>query len=58
MINRIRDETGRPVGFKSVIGASDWLDELFVKINERGIESAPDFITADGAEGGTNAVDR
>ena len=56
MINRIRDLTGRPVGFKSVIGASDWLDELFERINELGIEMAPDFITVDGAEGGTGAA--
>jgi len=56
MIARIRDITGRPVGFKTVIGASDWLDELFEEINKRGIETAPDFITVDGAEGGTGAA--
>jgi glutamate synthase domain-containing protein 2 len=56
MIQRIRDLTGRPVGFKTVIGASDWLDEMFNEINRRGIESAPDFITVDGAEGGTGAA--
>ncbi len=56
MINRIRIVTGRPVGFKAVIGASDWLDDLFEEINKRGIESAPDFITVDGAEGGTGAA--
>ena len=56
MIERIREITGRPVGFKSVIGASDWLDDLFVEIKKRGIESAPDFITVDGAEGGTGAA--
>jgi glutamate synthase domain-containing protein 2 len=56
MIARIRDITGRPVGFKTVVGASDWLDELFEEINKRGIETAPDFITVDGAEGGTGAA--
>lgn len=56
MINRIRDVTGKPVGFKSVIGLSKWLDDLFVCINERGIESAPDFITIDSADGGTGAA--
>ncbi len=56
MINRIRDVTGRPVGFKAVIGASDWLDDLFVEIKQRGIESAPDFMTVDGAEGGSGAA--
>ncbi|MDH3634195.1 MAG: FMN-binding glutamate synthase family protein [Gammaproteobacteria bacterium] len=56
MINHIRILTGRPVGFKTVIGASGWLDELFDEVKERGIESAPDFITVDGAEGGTGAA--
>ena len=35
MIKHIRDVTGRPVGFKSVIGASDWLDDLFERVNVR-----------------------
>jgi len=56
MIKRIRDITGRPVGFKCVIGASEWLDELFQRVNEIGVENAPDFITIDGAEGGTGAA--
>ena len=56
MINHIRDVTGLPVGFKSVIGAYGWLDELFRAINERGIESAPDFITVDSGDGGTGAA--
>ncbi len=56
MINRIRDVTGKPVGFKSVIGAYGWLDELFDKIVARGVESAPDFITIDSADGGTGAA--
>ena len=56
MINRIRDVTGLPVGFKCVIGAYGWLDELFDLIHERGIESAPDFITVDSGDGGTGAA--
>ncbi len=56
MTIRIREVTGRPVGFKTVVGASDWLDDLFVEIKRRGIETAPDFITVDGAEGGTGAA--
>jgi glutamate synthase domain-containing protein 2 len=56
VINRIRDVTGLPVGFKSVIGAYGWLDELFEEINRRGIESAPDFITVDSGDGGTGAA--
>lgn len=56
MINRIRDISGKPVGFKSVIGAYGWLDDLFMLIDERGIESAPDFITVDSGDGGTGAA--
>ncbi len=56
MIARIRKATGKPVGFKAVIGAYGWLDELFKEINKRGQECAPDFITVDGADGGTGAA--
>ncbi len=56
MINHIRNATGRPVGFKLVLGETDWLNTLFEQVNQRGIESAPDFITLDGAEGGTGAA--
>jgi len=52
VIAHIRKVTGKPVGFKAVIGAYGWLDELFMEINKRGQESAPDFITVDGADGG------
>ena len=56
MINRIRDVTGKPVGFKSVIGAYGWLDELFTLVRQRGTETAPDFITVDSGDGGTGAA--
>jgi len=56
MIDRIRKVTGKPVGFKAVMGAYGWLDDLFKEINTRGIESAPDFITVDSADGGTGAA--
>lgn len=56
MIARIRRVTGKPVGFKTVIGAYGWLDNLFKEINERGTEAAPDFITVDSADGGTGAA--
>jgi glutamate synthase domain-containing protein 2 len=56
MIHRIREVTGLPVGFKAVIGAYGWLDELFDLVNERGVESAPDFITVDSGDGGTGAA--
>lgn len=56
IIARVRNVTGKPVGFKTVIGAYGWLDNLFDEINKRGIESAPDFITVDSADGGTGAA--
>jgi glutamate synthase domain-containing protein 2 len=56
MIDHVREVTGKPVGFKTVVGAYGWLDNLFGEIRERGIESAPDFITLDCAEGGTGAA--
>lgn len=56
MIQRVRSVTGKPVGFKTVIGGPQWLDSLFTEINRRGISSAPDFITLDGGDGGTGAA--
>lgn len=55
-IRHVRDVTGKPVGFKAVIGAYGWLDQLCEEIRRRGIESAPDFITIDGGDGGTGAA--
>ncbi len=56
MIERIRSVSGKPVGFKTVIGAYGWLDELCEEIQRRGEASAPDFITIDGGDGGTGAA--
>lgn len=56
MIHRIREVTGKPVGFKCVLGDTDWLVDLFEQIKQRGVESAPDFITLDSADGGTGAA--
>lgn len=56
MVSRIRSISGKPVGFKTVISSVQWLDELCQLINERGEESAPDFITVDGGDGGTGAA--
>ena len=56
MIVRIRRVTGKPVGFKTVVGAYGWLETLFERINQRGTECAPDFITVDGADGGSGAA--
>lgn len=56
MVNRIRDVTGKPVGFKAVIGESLWLKALLEEKNIQGAEFAPDFITIDSADGGTGAA--
>ena len=55
-ISHIRRVTGKPVGFKTVIGSSDAYEGLFQQILERGAVHAPDFITIDGGEGGTGAA--
>lgn len=56
MIFHIRQLTGKPVGFKTVIGDYEWLDHLFKRITGRGLDYAPDFITIDSADGGTGAA--
>lgn len=55
VIAHIRQITGKPVGCKFVLGHYEWLHEFCVHIHQRGIESAPDFITLDSADGGTGA---
>ena len=56
MVAHIREVTGKPCGFKTVVGSSDAWAEFFELINERGQDCAPDFITIDGGEGGTGAA--
>jgi len=56
MIHHIREVTGKPVGFKAVIGAYGWISDLCQKIQERGLDYAPDFITIDSSTGGTGAA--
>ncbi len=56
MIHHIREVTGKPVGFKAVISGDAWLNELFAEVDSMGLEFAPDFITVDGADGGTGAA--
>ncbi len=55
-IDRVRGVSQLPTGFKTVLGAYGWLDDLCDEIERRGIESAPDFITLDGGDGGTGAA--
>ena len=56
MINHVREVTGKPVGFKAVLGDKTWLGEFLAAVNKRGRQSAPDFITIDSADGGTGAA--
>lgn len=56
MVAHIRTVTGKPVGFKTVIGAYGWLESMCAEIHTRGLESAPDFITVDSGDGGTGAA--
>ncbi len=56
LIEHIRHVTGKPVGFKCVIGSYGWLEDLFNEIKARGAGCAPDFITIDSADGGTGAA--
>jgi len=56
MINHIREVTGKPTGFKAVIGDRTWLREFLQAVNARGREYAPDFITIDSGDGGTGAA--
>jgi glutamate synthase domain-containing protein 2 len=56
VVGHVRDVTGKPVGIKTVMGTEEALLDLFDTITRRGPETAPDFITLDGGEGGTGAA--
>ncbi|KAB7610207.1 FMN-binding glutamate synthase family protein [Amylibacter sp. SFDW26] len=55
-ISHIRDVTGKPVGFKTVMGDFKALGKFLDLVVERGMQTAPDFITLDGGDGGTGAA--
>lgn len=55
-INHIRDVTGKPTGFKTVMGQFDGLAELLDLGLATDIRSLPDFISIDGGDGGTGAA--
>jgi glutamate synthase domain-containing protein 2 len=55
-IDRVRDITGKPVGFKNVLSTFDWLRDLCFEAHARGPGSGPDFITVDSGDGGTGAA--
>lgn len=56
MMHFIREQTGRPVGFKAVYGSEQFPRELCETIHRLGLDYAPDFMTIDGGEGGTGAA--
>lgn len=56
MVTHVREVTGKPVGIKTVVGSEAVFADLFDTIKRRGADSAPDFITLDGGEGGTGAA--
>ena len=53
-IESIADRTGVPVGIKSAVGQLDFWHELADRMHSR--NEGPDFISIDGAEGGTGAA--
>ena len=54
-VDEIRELTGKPVGIKTVISSTEWLEELCRHLQVVGLDKAPDFITIDGGDGGTGA---
>ncbi|ODS24503.1 glutamate synthase [Candidatus Endobugula sertula] len=56
MIERVRHVTGKPTGFKIAVGHLTFFNELCENIHQRGLQSAPDFITLDSSDGGTGAA--
>ncbi len=56
LIDQIRRVSGRPTGIKLVVGNLAPFNEFLETIKKRGIDSAPDFITLDGGDGGTGAA--
>lgn len=55
-VAKIREISGKPTGIKFVLGDTGFLDDLCDEIHVRGLESAPDFISLDSADGGTGAA--
>ena len=53
---RVRALSEKPVGIKTVISSTNWLEELCRYIHVVGQDKAPDFITVDSGDGGTGAA--
>ena len=56
LIAKVREASGRPVGIKFVVGNIMPIKELVAAIKARGPQSAPDYMTIDGGDGGTGAA--
>lgn len=56
MVMHVRLVTGKPVGIKTAIGGWQFMHELVEAVRRRGPDSAPDFLTVDGGEGGSGAA--
>jgi glutamate synthase domain-containing protein 2 len=56
MVEQVREITGKPVGIKTAIGGWQFMHELTEAVRRRGLQSAPDFLTIDGGEGGSGAA--
>ena len=55
-IAHVREVSGLPTGIKTAMGSEAAFAAFFDTILARGPDSAPDFITLDGGEGGTGAA--
>ncbi len=55
-VAHVREVTGKPTGFKTVLSTYGWVEQLCEEIQRRGVDSAPDFITIDSADGGSGAA--
>jgi len=53
-VARMREEGGKPVGIKVVVGGPGGMDEIAAAMARRG--DGPDWITVDGGEGGSGAT--
>jgi len=56
LIGRVRGLTCKPVGIKTAVGGTRFMNDLCDAILRRGLEWAPDFIAVDGGEGGSGAA--
>jgi len=62
-VEHVREVTGKPTGFKLVVGSFDWLEDMCEEIHRRKLDGdaelrhcAPDFIVIDSGDGGTGAA--